>query len=122
MNKESYSYYKNAYRANKRYKVKIGSDDYGPMLSKKEYEEYRAIGLDTKDIVYNQFHFYTRSAAKKIQASIRNEGVNVSLANVQKRKFSPEVYDKIGKTYHELRDTLSSKDALALISYTFYGS
>ena len=38
MNKESYSYYKQAYRANKRYKVKIGSDDYGPMLSKKEYE------------------------------------------------------------------------------------
>ena len=40
MNKESYSYYKQAYRANKRYKVKIGSDDYGPMLSKEEYEEY----------------------------------------------------------------------------------
>ena len=122
MNKESYSYYKKAYRANKRYREKIHSDDFGPMLSKSDFEDMKNTGLSTKDIVYNQFHCYTRSAAKKIQASIRNEGVNVSLANVQKRKFSPEVYDKIGKTYHELREGLSSKDALALISYTFYGS
>lgn len=122
MNKESYSYYKNAYRANKRYRDKIHSDDYGPMLSKSEFEDMKSTGLSTKDIVYNQFHFYTRSAAKKIQASIRNEGVKVSLVDIQRRKFSKEVYDKIGKTYHELRETLSSKDALSLISYTFYGS
>ena len=122
MNKESYSYYKTAYRANKRYRDKIHSDDSGPMLSKSELEDMKSTGLSTKDIVYNQFHFYTRSAAKKIQASIRNEGVKVSLVDIQRRKFSKEVYDKIGKTYHELRETLSSKDALSLISYTFYGS
>ena len=105
MNKESYSYYKTAYRANKRYRDKIHSDDYGPMLSKSEFEDMKSAGLSTKDIVYNQFHFYTRSAAKKIQESIRNEGIKVSLVNIQRRKFSKEVYDKIGKTYHELRET-----------------
>lgn len=122
MNKESYSYYKNAYRANKRYKVKIGSDDYGPMLSKKEYEEYRAIGLDTKDIVYNQFHFYTRKAAKAIQESIFKEGYKVSLKDIQNRQFSQEVYDAISRTYKELRKTLGATEAATLISYTFYGS
>ena len=122
MNKESYSYYKQAYRANKRYKVKIGSDDYGPMLSKDEYEEYRATGLDTKDIVYNQFHFYTRKAAKTIQESILKEGYKVSLKDIQNRQFSQEVYDAISRTYKELRKTLGAADAAALISYTFYGS
>ena len=122
MNKESYSYYKQAYRANKRYRVKIGSDDYGPMLSKDEYEEYRAIGLNTKDIVYNQFHFYTREAAKTIQESILKEGYKVSLKDIQNKQFSQEVYDAISRTYHELRKTLGSTDAAALISYTFYGS
>ena len=122
MNKESYSYYKNAYRANKRYKVKIGSDDYGPMLSKEEYEEYRATGLNTKDIVYNQFHFYTRKAAKTIQESILKEGYKVSLKDIQNRQFSQEVYDAISRTYKELRKTLEATDAAALISYTFYGS
>ena len=122
MNKESYSYYKQAYRANKRYKVKIGSDDYGPMLSKEEYEEYRATGLNTKDIVYNQFHFYTRKAAKTIQESILKEGYKVSLKDIQNRQFSQEVYDAISRTYKELRKTLEATDAAALISYTFYGS
>ena len=57
MNKESYSYYKKAYRANKRYRDKTHSDDYGPMLSKSDFEDMKNTGLSTKDIVYNQFHF-----------------------------------------------------------------
>ena len=45
MNKESYSYYKKAYRANKRYRDKTHSDDYGPMLSKSDFEDMKNTGL-----------------------------------------------------------------------------
>lgn len=122
MNKESYSYYKQSYKANKRYRDKIGSDDYGAMLSKKEYQEMRDSGMSTKDIVYSQFHYYTRDTAQQIQQSLKQEGFKVSMRNIQARNYSQEVYDAIKQTYHNLTATMSSKEAAALISYTYYGS
>ena len=122
MNKESYSYYKNAYRANKKYRVSKGSDDYGEMLTKDEYNDMRDAGMNTKEIVYNQFHFYHRDTAKKIQESILKEGDKVSLKDIQNKHFSKEVYDAISRTYKELRKTLGATEAATLISYTFYGS
>lgn len=132
MNKESYSYYKNSYRANKRYREKVAAKytiedmkreaSYGQMLTKSEFEDMRSSGLSTKEIVYNQFHFYTKENAKKIQKSILQEGLKVSLTDIQQRNFSKEVYDKMDALYHELRDGMSSREAASLISYAFYGS
>ena len=120
--KESYSYYKTSYRANKRYRDKIGSEDYSDMLSKKEFEEIRAAGLSTRDIVYNQFHYYERDVAKRIQKSLLQEGFKVSIKNIQLRKYDKKIYDRMGSLYTEFRKTMSSEDAIGLLSYRFYGS
>lgn len=122
MNKESYSYYKQSYRANKRYRAKIGSDDFGGMLSEGEYKEMRATGLSTKEIVYNQFHYFSKDTAKQIQQSLKQEGFKVSIKAIQARQYSQDVYDAIKERYHELTKTMSAKDAAALISYAYYGS
>lgn len=126
MNKESYSYYKIAYRANKRYRDKQGRDDYGEMLNKKEYEEKREAGLKTNEIVYNQFHHYTLDVAEKIQKSLKQEGFNISMKKIQSREYNKEIYEKIKSLYDEFtkdtKDGLSSKEASMLISYTFFGS
>ena len=123
MNKESYSYYKTSYKANKRYRDKQGRDDYAGMLNKTEYEELRESGLTTKEIVYNQFHFYTKSVAEKIQKSLKQEGFDISMKKIQSREYSKEVYDRIKELYAEFtKDGLSSKEASMLISYTFFGS
>ena len=122
MNKESYSYYKNAYRANKKYRVLKGSDDYGEMLTKDEYNDMRDAGMSTKEIVYNQFHFYHRDTAKKIQENLLDQGFKVSMKNIQARNYTKEIYDTMNETYHMLTQSMSSKAAAALISYTYYGS
>ena len=122
MNKESYSYYKNAYRANKKYRVSKGSDDYGEMLTKDEYNDMRDAGMSTKEIVYNQFHFYHRDIAKKIQENLLDQGFKVSMKNIQARTYTQEIYDAMDETYHMLKQSMSSKAAAALISYTYYGS
>ena len=122
MNKESYSYYKNAYRANKKYRVSKGSDDYGEMLTKDEYNDMRDAGMSTKEIVYNQFHFYHRDTAKKIQENLLDQGFKVSIKNIQARNYTQEIYDAMSETYHTLTQSMSSKAAAALISYTYYGS
>ena len=123
MNKESYSYYKISYRANKRYRDKQGREDFAEMLNKKEYEELRKSGLTTKEIVYNQFHFYTLSVAEKIQKSLKQEGFNISMKKIQSREYNKEIYEKIKALYDEFtKDGLSSKEASMLISYTFFGS
>ena len=120
--KDSYSYYKTSYRANKRYRDKKGSEDYSDMLSKKEFEEIKATGLSTRDIVYNQFHFYERDVAERIKQSLKQEGFKVSIKNIQLRKYDKEVYNRMGSLYTEFRKTMSSEDAIGLISYRFYGS
>lgn len=122
MNKESYSYYKQSYRANKRYRDKIGSDDYGGMLSESEYKEMKATGMTTKEIVYNQFHFYSKDVAKQIQESLKQEGFKVSIKAIQSRNYTQSVYNAIKERYHELTKTMSAKEAAALISYAYYGS
>lgn len=122
MNKESYSYYKNAYRANKKYRVSKGSDDYGEMLTKDEYNDMRDAGMSTKEIVYNQFHFYHRDTAQKIQKNLLDQGFKVSMKNIQARNYTKEIYDTMNETYHMLTQSMSSKAAAALISYTYYGS
>lgn len=121
-NKDTYSYYKKSYRANTRYRTKIGNNDYADMLSKAEFESYKATGLETKEIVYNQFHYYNRSTVKKLQESLKQEGFNISIKNIQARNYSADVYNKISKIYYDLKATMSSKEAAALISYTYYGS
>ena len=121
-NKESYSYYKTSYRANRRYREKRVSEDYSDMLSKKEFEEIKATGLSTRDIVYNQFHYYEREVAVRIQKSLKQEGFKVSIKNIQLRKYDKEVYKRIESLYSDLTSTMSSKEAAALISYVFYGS
>ena len=122
MNKESYSYYKTAYKANKRYRVLKGSDDFGEMLTKAEYNEMRDAGMNTKEIVYNQFHFYHRDTAQKIQKNLLEQGFKVSMKNIQARNYTQEIYDAMNETYHALTQSMSSKEAAALISYTYYGS
>lgn len=122
MNKESYSYYKTAYRANKRYRVLKGSDDFGEMLTKDEYNEMRDTGMSTKEIVYNQFHFYHKDIAQRIQQSLVEQGFKVSIKDIQARNYKPEIYEAMSTTYHTLTQSMSSKEAAALISYTFYGS
>ena len=122
MNKESYSYYKNAYRANKRYRVLKGSDDFGEMLTEAEYNEIKDTGMSTKDIVYNQFHFYHKDVAKSIQQRLAKKGLKVSINEIQARNYKPEVYEEIKTTYHILRQQMDSKEAAELISYTYYGS
>lgn len=122
MNKESYSYYKTSYKANKKYRVLKGSDDFGEMLTKDEYNEMRDTGMNTKEIVYNQFHFYHRDVAQKIQKNLLEQGFKVSMKNIQARNYTPEIYEAMSETYHTLIQSMSSKEAAALISYTYYGS
>lgn len=122
MNKESYSYYKTAYKANKRYRVLKGSDDFGEMLTKAEYDEQRDSGMSTNEIVYNQFHFYNKDTAQKIQKNLLDQGFKVSIKNIQARNYTQEIYDAMSETYHTLIQSMSSKEAAALISYTYYGS
>ena len=122
MNKESYSYYKNAYRANKRYRVLKGSDDFGGMLTEAEYNEIKDAGMSTKDIVYNQFHFYHKDVAKSIQQRLAKKGLKVSIKEIQARNYTPEIYESIKKKYHTLRQSMSAKEAADIIAYTYYGS
>ena len=123
MNKNSYEYYKNAYRANKRYRDSIGAyESYAGMSSKAEWRESIRAGLSNKDIVYNQFHFYTKEAAHQIQKSLKQEGFKLSIKKIQQRDYTPEMYQKIDETYHYLRSTMSGREAAMLISYTYYGS
>lgn len=122
MNKESYSYYKIAYRANKKYRVLKGSDDFGGMLTEAEYNEIKDAGMSTKDIVYNQFHFYHKDVAKSIQQRLAKKGLKVSIKEIQARNYKPEVYEEIKTTYHTLRQQMDSKEAAELISYTYFGS
>lgn len=121
MNKNSYQYYKIAYRANKRYKDLHDDDNYGQMLSKAEWQTLSK-EMSTKEIVYNQFHFYTKEAAHQIQKSLKQEGFKLSIKKIQQRDYTPEMYQKINETYHELRSTMSGREAAMLISYTYYGS
>lgn len=120
--KDSYSYYKTSYKANKRYRDKKGSEDYSDMLSKKEFEEIKATGLSTRDIVYNQFHYYERDVAERIQKSLKQEGFKVSIKNIQLRKYDKEVYKRMESLYNDFTANMSSREAAALISYVFYGS
>lgn len=122
MNKESYSYYKNAYRANKRYRVLKGSDDFGEMLTKAEYDELKDTGMSTKDIVYNQFHFYHKETAKILQQRLTQKGFKVSIKDIQARNYTPEIYESIKKEYHTLRQSKSVKETADIIAYTYYGS
>ena len=122
MNKESYSYYKNAYRANKRYRVLKGSDDFGEMLTKAEYDELKDTGMSTKDIVYNQFHFYHKETAKILQQRLTQKGFKVSIKDIQARNYTPEIYESIKEEYHTLRQSKSSKESSDIIAYTYYGS
>ena len=122
MNKESYSYYKNAYRANKRYRVLKGSDDFGEMLTKAEYDELKDTGMSTKDIVYNQFHFYHKETAKILQQRLTQKGFKVSIKDIQARNYTPEIYESIKKEYHTLRQSKSVKESADIIAYTYYGS
>ena len=122
MNKESYSYYKNAYRANKRYRVLKGSDDFGEMLTKAEYDELKDTGMSTKDIVYNQFHFYHKETAKLLQQRLTQKGFKVSIKDIQARNYTPEIYESIKKEYHTLRQSKSVKESADIIAYTYYGS
>ena len=122
MNKESYSYYKNSYRANKRYRVLKGSDDFGEMLTKAEYDELKDTGMSTKDIVYNQFHFYHKETAKILQQRLTQKGFKVSIKDIQARNYTPEIYESIKKEYHTLRQSKSVKESADIIAYTYYGS
>lgn len=121
-NKESYSYYKKSYRANRRYREKKKSEDFSEMLSKEEFEEMKETGLSVRDIVYNQFHFYERDVAEQIQRSLEQEGFKVSIKNIQLRKYDKAVYDKMDDLYNNLIQSMSSSEAAQLISYVFYGS
>lgn len=122
INKNTYSYYKKSYRANVRYRNKTGNSDYADMLSKDEFDAYRAAGLDTKDIVYNQFHYYNRATAKQLQNSLKQEGFNLSIQKIQARNYSADVYTAMHKAYYDLKQSMSSSEAASLISYTYYGS
>ena len=122
MNKNTYSYYKKSYRANKSYRDKIGDENYGSMLNKREFNSMLEVGLDVSEIVYNQFHFYTRKTAKFIQKSLKQEGFNRSLKQIQNREYTPDMYKKMKDLYHELIEDMPSSEAANLISYTFWGS
>ena len=122
IDKNSYSYYKTSYRANARYRKKVGDDNYGAMLSKAEFRELAETGLSVKDIVYNQFHFYTRDVAKGIQQSLKKEGFDLSLRKVQNRDYSAKVFERMREIYWEVSKERNSKEAAAYISYSFYGS
>lgn len=122
MNKESYAYYKKSYRANKRYQDKIGNDEYAPMLTQKEFAEIKDSGISNKDLVYNQFHFYTRDQAEKIKRSLEQEGFKISKKNVQARNYTDAMYDRMGEIYHQLREDFNAADAASLIANAFYGS
>ena len=80
------------------------------------------VGLEVREIVYNQFHFYTRETAKFIQKSLKQEGFNRSLKQIQNREYSPDMYKKMKDLYHELIEDMPSSEVANLISYTFWGS
>ena len=122
MNKETYSYYKRAYKANKRYRDKIGNDDYAGMLSEKDWRlQHKEVS--NQEIVYNQFHYFSKDKAKEIQKTLKESDIKLSLVNIQTRNFTPEVYDVIKDKYFDLRNSgMSSKEASTLIAYMYFGS
>lgn len=129
MNKESYSYYKIAYKANKKYRDSIGSKEYGPLLTKSEFEDFKiGSGLSTKDIVYNQFHYYTRAAVKQIKAAMNKEFKDtnykpLTTKAIQTKNYSPEIARELYNKYYRLKaEGLTAADAGQLISHTYYGS
>lgn len=68
VNKETYSYYKNAYRANLRYRKKKGNlDNINTMLTEKEWNLAHRFESN-KDLVWNDFHYYDRQTADTIIA------------------------------------------------------
>lgn len=121
MNKETYSYYKRAYRANKAYRDKIGRKIYGDMLEEKEWNVIHQT-LSNREIVYNEFHNVTKDDAIKIQNKFKEKGIKMSIISIQSFDYSDEAYDLIKDTYQSLIKSKSSKDAAKDIAYMYYGS
>jgi hypothetical protein len=123
--KESYSYYNKLWNANKSYYKKMGYNDLIPYKMNKEQWEFKkkSTEMSNKDIVFEEFHKYTREQTENLVEQFRLEGVKVNKAKIARGEFNNNQWNIIKQNYHEVRaEGMSSGEAKTYLSYLFWGS
>lgn len=119
--KESYSYYKRSYAANKSYAERTGRT-YSQRLTEAEWRRAHQ-NRNNSEIIYDSFHEYSRGTTEVLYKKLREEGSRISKSDVSQGKITETDWDLIRNRYHNLRaggsDSVAAK---AAISYMFFGS
>lgn len=134
IDKESYQYYKKLFQATSSYYRRKGYVNLIPSFATgnkgKDYLSYEMWNLQhdinkisNKELVYNQFHEYTKDQTKILQLQLKAQGVKLSLSKISRGELTAQAWDAIKNTYYELRDDgLSATDAKNQVASMYWGS
>ena len=124
INKESYDYYTKNYNAQKSYYKRKGYTELIPTkMSKEEWSLKKKTGATNKQIIYEEFHKYSKEQAKRLQQEFIKSGEKAKLGEIARGQIEASQWSVIRNRYRELiSEGNNSTQALALLSYQFWGS
>lgn len=123
--KESYDYYKVSYRANaKYYSEKHVGIEIPRMLSEREWmRAKRDEGITNKELVWSEFHYYTREQTDMLYNALKGRGFKISKFKISQKQITPEMWEAIKEQYHVYRQNgMTSEESRGRVSMEFFGS
>lgn len=124
IDKESYEYYVKNYNAQKSYYMRKGYIDLVPIkMGKKEWELKKVKGVTNKEIIYDEFHKYSKEQAKRLQQEFIKAGNKARLAEIARGNVSAAQWTVIKNRYHELlSEGNTANQAASVIAFQYWGS
>ena len=124
-NKESYDYYKVSYRQNARnFREKHVGINFPPMLSERDWKRtHGADGFTNREIVWGQFHEYTREQVGTMYKALKAEGIKANKFQLSQKNLTGEMWSAFKEHYHKNRASgMTAKEAKSNVSHVFFGS
>lgn len=123
IDKESYSYYKILYRANKKRAIQRGYDEVAPMLTEGEWNKaHDMYGDSNSDIVDQQTHRFTRKVSEAMWKEMGLGGKRRTFERLTAEE-KEQWWAKSKEVYKQMRESgLSGTAAKELMSQMLYGS
>ena len=102
-NKNTYSYYKRLYSANYSYYKKRGYELPPMKLTESQWKETVASGYTNSEIIYGQFHKYSKESIRNLKQIFKEEGQNVSERYLARGNFTQAEWQIIQNRYRLAR-------------------
>lgn len=113
INKESYDYYNKSFAAMKSYYKKKGYDELIPIkMNKEEWTALKDTGISNKDIIYDEFHKYSKAASEKLADKFNVKKTKVNIARLGRGEFTEEENQMLKDAYRLRKEQLMAEGNL----------